>query len=399
MLQLAEILNHHGIERKAIAAQVTLNGGNPMSPSTFSRLLNENYWPRQTPPNSIQAQVEKALRKAGVSEAELKTAWTVAPAQAAEESKQPGEDDMAKPILTQQARNAMGLKNGTVLFDNEVQSEDDLWFSEDMHVARAHIRAAALNGGFIAIVSEPGGGKTTLANDLQEYLLQRERDGGQAVRFIRPDPITVERLTAPGIYDAIIDDVSVGLPDKLRKPKRGLEQKSRQARQLLEESHKNNNRHVLIIEEAQGLHPSTLKSLKRFWELKLGHTNLLAIVLIGQTELGRLLEDGNASGAWNLREVSLRCQVVKVRALDAQEMANYLRHKFDRAGLDADKVFTPDAFQAMFERLQDGDFSLCYPQRINNLAMRALNKWAETGGLPAVTGEVVSGDLRLFGEG
>jgi type II secretory pathway predicted ATPase ExeA len=289
------------------------------------------------------------------------------------------------------ARRTIGLRDDQELFEFDINGSDDLYLTEDALYVRAHLRNTALNGGFIAIISEPGGGKTTLANDLEQYALDNPgvlaKKGKQKVVFIRPDHILVERLTASGIYDAIIDDVS----DGQERPKRTLEYKSRQARKLLSEAHRNGTRHVLIIEEAQGLAASTLKNLKRFWELKSGHENLLGIVLIGQSELRRHLQDDS----WNTREVALRCQVLELKPLDRNEIAEYLQKKFSRLGLDAGRLFEADAYAAIERRLTDGQVSFAYPQRINNLVVRVLNKFANVGGLSKVPGEFVEGDLRI----
>jgi type II secretory pathway predicted ATPase ExeA len=194
-----------------------------------------------------------------------------------------------------------------------------------------------------------------------------------------------------GIYDAIIDDVSEGF----ERPKRSLEYKARQARRLLEEARKSNDtQHVLLIEEAQALTVQTLKSLKRFWELKLGFDNLLGIVLIGQTELRRHLKED----AWQTREVALRCQQLELKPLTITEIEAYLTLKFKRVQVRVEQWFDEDVYTALHARLQADGVSFAYPQRINNLVTQVLNKFAEVGGFATVSSDLVLGDLRLRGE-
>ena len=374
---LTEILKAHDIQQIELAEGIKQRNGKSFSPALVSRVL-KGYKPKGTP--DYQQQIEQFLRSAGVPEGEIEGAWTslTEEAQADDVSNATHEEnDMSKPVLTQGAKRLLGLSSAQELFERDIQSASDLYLNDEAYYLRAHLRSTALNGGFIAVVSEAGGGKTTIANDLEEYVSNEHLD----VCFIRPDYVTVERLTAAGIYDAIIDDVSEGQET----PKRSIEYRSRQARRLLAESGKNGRKHVLVIEEAHALHHNTLKALKRFWEIKQGHQNLLGIVLIGQTELKARLSDSS----WNVREVALRCQVVVLPPLSVADVQGYLTLKFKRLGLDIGAWFEPDVWAAIHARLQDGGVSFAYPQRVNNLVVKVLNAFAEIGGMSKVPAELL----------
>jgi type II secretory pathway predicted ATPase ExeA len=380
MLRLAEIIVAHGLKKKAFADAVG------MKPAAFSRLINEGYWPRLQDADQLKQKIRFHLVWHGIPETEIKTAFDAATPNAVDNtSKQAEEIDMSKPILTQEARLALHLRDGVDLFEHDIHDWRDVFETEDTAYIRACMRTAATNGGFMAIISEPGGGKTTLANDLEDYCIAQKKK----ITFIRPDHISVERLTASGIYDAIIDDVSEGA----ERPKRTLEYKSRQAKRLLKEAHAEGRRHALILEEAHGLSSSTLKNLKRFWEIRSGHQAVLAIILIGQSELRRHLSDES----WNTREVALRCQVLELKPLSPQQLYAYLAMKFEKSGLDVDSIFAGDAYAAIHARMQDGKNSFCYPQRANNMTVRIINKWAEIGGaaLGKIGAELICGDLTL----
>lgn len=384
-MDLKQLLKQHGIQIKMLAGHIQQQDGKPYSRPAISRMLH-GHLPKGIPPESLWRQIENYLTQHEVNAELIEQAkQTFTYEGFANTTTAKDLDSMSKPTLTQDAKRILGLKHQTP-FENDIRKTEDLFLSDQARLVRAHLRHTALNGGFIAIVCEPGGGKSTIADDLETTC----RKDHEQVLFIRPDQITVEKLTASGIYDAIIDDVSEGTV----RPKRTIEYKSRQARRLLAEAHNNGTRHILLLDEGQGLLPATLKSLKRFWELKVGHENLLGIVIIGQTELKRHLQDD----AWNTREVALRCQVVELKPLNAQELADYLRFKFKRIGLDADQFFEPDAYAAIHARLQDGQNSYAYPQRINNLVVRCFNKLAEIGGITKLPADLIGSDLRLRSE-
>ena len=180
------------------------------------------------------------------------------------------------------------------------------------------------------------------------------------------------------IAEAILEAVA---PNE--KPKRSPEARFRQVHKALMESHKAGNRHVLVIEEAHGLPLPTLKHLKRFYELKAGFSRLIGIVLIGQTELATKLSEHNP----NVREVVQRCELVTLLPLSDGKLSGYLKHKFDRMGVNIKDVLNDSAIDAITERLtvksrtSTGmvENSLLYPLAVNNLVCAAINSAAELG--------------------
>ena len=127
------------------------------------------------------------------------------------------------------------------------------------------------------------------------------------------------------------------------------------------------------------MHRHTLKSLKRFYELKDGLHRLLSIILIGQTELEQKLKNTDAA----VREVVQRCDVVRVGPIE--DIAAFLGFRFSRAGLDVGNLITPDGIEELKRRLtvaQDNSgrgLYMAYPLMITNLTIAALNLAAEVG--------------------
>ena len=190
-------------------------------------------------------------------------------------------------------------------------------------------------------------------------------------------------LRSSHIAEAIISTVQPGasIPSS-------PEMRFRRLHEILKASHTAGMRHCLIIEEAHDLHRHTLKSLKRFHELKDGLSRLLSIILIGQTELEKKLRVTDAS----VREVVQRCEVVHLPAVD--DPGDYIRHRFEHVGADFRAAFSEDGLEEMRAKLtvspdRQGDgVYMGYPLMIGNLAIAALNLAAGIGE-KQVTADVV----------
>ncbi|NOY61764.1 MAG: AAA family ATPase [Gammaproteobacteria bacterium] len=265
-------------------------------------------------------------------------------------------------------------------FKDDVQNADDVFLSTEQRYIRESMFIAAKHGGFIAIVGESGAGKSTLRRDLIDRI-DREN---QPITIIQPRIIDKGKLSAGGICDAIINDISS------EKPRRELEAKARQIERLLSGSSNAGNSHVLMIEEAHDLSIKILKYLKRFWELDNGFKRLLSIVLVGQLELKSKLDERQN---WDAREMIRRCEVAELLPLNG-DLEAYVALKFKRINVDPVSVLADDAYVAIRERLtlrkqnSKQTVSMLYPLIVNNLITKAMNLAAEVGA-PFVTGEII----------
>ncbi len=253
-------------------------------------------------------------------------------------------------------------------FMDDVRCVDDVFMSNETRYVLHAMRDAAQSQGIVAIVADSGAGKTTL----RRMLIEELRNEGK-VSVIMPSIIDKSRVTAAGLCEAIIADIS----DET--PKRSLEAKARQVERLLRDASRSGHQHVMIIEEAHDLTIPTLRYLKRFWELEDGFTKLLGIILIGQTELGLKLQEHRNSQA---RELIRRCIKIELGPL-TEDLGEYLDHKFARVGADLGKVLEPDALDAIQQRLrrkENGNVvSDVYPLAVNNLLIEVMNHAADLG--------------------
>ena len=358
-----------------------------MSPAALSQLLNHGTLPKRRWPEIREAMLSLAAAR-GKAESDMEAALKEleqkpesAPEETAEQEKEPM--ILRKQTLTMQARQTFGLVRNPF---TDPETSADVFMSPDIRFARETLYQAATGSGFLALVGESGSGKSTLKDEL----ITRINDENLPVIIIEPYTLAMAANESQGkplrsshIAEAIISTVQPGA-----KIPSSPEMRFRRLHEILKASHTAGMRHCLIIEEAHDLHRHTLKSLKRFHELKDGLARLLSIILIGQTELEKKLRVTDAS----VREVVQRCDVVHLSAI--ADPGAYLRHRFEHAGADFDATFSPDGIEEIRANLTvspdsrgDGVY-MGYPLMIANLATAALNLAASVGE-KQVTADVV----------
>ena len=358
-----------------------------ISPAALSQLLNHGALPKKRWPEIRAAMLSLAVAR-GKTESDMEAALKELeqqPVSAPEETAEQEEDPMIlrKQTLTMQARQMFGLVRNPFA---DPETSADVFMSPDIRFARETLYQAATGSGFLALVGESGSGKSTLKDEL----ITRIHDENLPVIIIEPYTLAMAASESQGkplrsshIAEAIISTVQPGA----RIPS-SPEMRFRRLHEILKASHTAGMRHCLIIEEAHDLHRHTLKSLKRFHELKDGLARLLSIILIGQTELEKKLRVTDAS----VREVVQRCDVIHLAAI--ADPGAYLRHRFGHAGADLDTAFSPDAIEEIRVNLTvspdsrgDGIY-MGYPLMIANLVTAALNLAASVGE-KQVTADVV----------
>lgn len=353
--------------------------GQPISKTSLYYLARNGLWPAGYDRSQLQQRIEdEVVRAGGVTaglwEPEAATSDSRPRNPTAPQPNQPAPFDQLIPepeMLSEAARRHFSLMRHPFLDD--VQGAQDVYMSRDARYVRESMLYAAKHGGFIAVVGESGAGKSVLRRDLVERL----RRGDDRITVIQPQTTDKTQLTAHHICQAILADVSV------ERPRASLEALARQVQSALAQSAASGNGHVLLIEEAHDLNVSTLKYLKRFWEIEDGYRKLLGIILIGQTELGHVLDERRNPQA---REVIRRCEIATLRPLGDETRA-YVEHKLRRVLVSRgiETVFEPAALDAIRQRLlltRQGsrtpeDHS--YPLNVHNVVVRALNAAVELG--------------------
>lgn len=249
---------------------------------------------------------------------------------------------------------------------------NDLHSAEDVFMSRAHERVekalldAATFQHFVALVADVGSGKTTL---LKRVLDRIGRDK-QRFHVSRLRCIEKEESSAYGIIEALIRDFSADTP------KRSREARARQIGAILQTMVKDGQHPVLAIDDAQALDYRCLRALKRLYdETESGFRRSIGIIICGQMgNKGDASQNLDAKlGNWDLREVSERCQLVRLSGLGNQ-LGDYIAFKLARAGArgDGKGIVLPEAVKLLGR-------SYDTPLAVNNVVAIALTLAHEVG--------------------
>jgi general secretion pathway protein A len=222
-----------------------------------------------------------------------------------------------------------------------------LYLSDSHSEALAHLMYGFSHGGFVLITGEVGTGKTTLLRNLIKHT-----PADLDVAFILNPRLTVRELLETiceelGILSTSPQALSVkGYIDRLN-------------RHLLK-THQAGRSTVVIIDEAQNLSPAVLEQIRLLTNLETDERKLIRIILLGQPELGEMLDRPQ------LRQLAQRITArYHLQKLNRQECAEYVAHRLGRAGGDP-SLFEPAAIRRLHS------LSKGIPRLINIVADRAL---------------------------
>jgi N-acetylmuramoyl-L-alanine amidase/type II secretory pathway predicted ATPase ExeA len=199
--------------------------------------------------------------------------------------------------------------------------------------------------GFLALIAEPGLGKTTLLYQVLEglrdtahaaYLFQTKCNSGEFFQYL--------------LSELGVDSTGMGLVAMHNK-----------LNEMLFDEMLAGKRFVLIVDEAQNLDDSVLETIRLLSNFETSNTKLLQIILAGQPQLGEKL------GEKGLVQLRQRITVVQhLEALSAEETAGYIRHRLKVAGHCGEGLFEPEALALVAERSQG------VPRNINKICYSAL---------------------------
>lgn len=386
-MRLKALLAKHRIGHEAFRHGITQTNGRALSRPAFSLWLNGRKPVAKTPLAHLQAQIANALRTYGVSETAIATAFDPEPNEPlsgdpslADETPSDPEIKPVEPdMLSQHTKKHFGLVADP--FKDDVQDPKDVFQTEDTRYVSQSMLQTARTAGLLCVVAESGGGKSTLRRLFNTEAAQR----GSEVRIVETKCFDKTKLHASALCEAIITDLTPGV-----RVKSSLEARARQVEDTLRASFQSGAKHVMIIEEAHDLPITTLKYLKRFWEMESGMARMLAIILIAQPEIKVRLDERHHP---ELREFIRRCEVAELEPID-RHVRDYLAFKFARVQSDASRVLAANAYDAIVKRLTvsgaRGARSMVYPLVVNNLVTRAMNEAAKAG-MKQVTADVVEG--------
>lgn len=388
-LVLKSILSDLGRTQRELAQHLQL------SPASVAQICNHGLFPKKPDGETVRSGILKFLELHGADRQVCRRAFDVAPTEhpATDGSDEQLQEEMMllrKQTLTPAARKHFGLFRDP--FAEDLQSNEDVFLSDDVRFVRETLWHIARHGGFAAVVGESGAGKSTLRRDLLDRIAREN----QQIVVIEPYVLGMEENDAKGktLKAVQIAEAIIAAAAPLEGIKRSSEARFRQVHRVLRDGARAGMKYLLVIEEAHGLPTATLKHLKRFFELEDGFRKLLGIVLVGQTELRMKLSEQNHE----VREVVQRCEVIELAPLD-NHLEDYLKFKFQRAGgKPLSDVVDQSAVDAIRAKLtfnasprggrDSRSVSLIYPLAVSNLLIAAMNLAAQQG-FPTVDGDTV----------
>lgn len=199
--------------------------------------------------------------------------------------------------------------------------------------------------GFIQFTGEVGTGKTTLCRALLDAL-----DPGYKTALIL-NPC----MTGPQLLRTVVREF--GLSPKNNDRVLLLETLNRFLLDQIDRSHDV----ILVIDEAQDLSLDLMEQVRLLSNLETDRQKLLQIVLIGQPELRKMLDDRS------LRQLRQRITVrYHLTALNFPETAQYIAHRLRVAGANGRPSFSRSALRKIYR------YSHGVPRLINAVCDKAL---------------------------
>jgi general secretion pathway protein A len=227
--------------------------------------------------------------------------------------------------------------------------------------------------GFVIITGEAGTGKTTLLRMLMHNL-----DSAIHTAFIF-NP----RLSFTALLRFILSDLGVASSAKDRL------KLTEQLNGHLIEQLKKGQTVALLVDEAQALSDELLEELRLLSNLETDREKLIQIVLMGQPELERKLDEPELRQL--KQRVTLRCRLLP---LSQHEVGLYIASRLKTAGYEGKGLFAPEAIEKITH------YSNGIPRLVNVVCDNALviASAASKKRVSAEMIEEVARDLKLTGQ-
>lgn len=188
--------------------------------------------------------------------------------------------------------------------------------------ADTEINKAIQKKGMLAVIGEKGSGKTFI----KRQVIGSKQEKISKYRIVEICPIESESKNITQIMSAMISDISS------ENPKRDTEARRRQLRRILGEASEIYEI-ILCVDEAQDLHKSTLRGIKKLHELGFGtRDHLFSVVFFGQNSLKDKISDD---------ELRPRIKRYKMNNLTQTEKEKFIEDK---------SIFTKEALNLFLRR-------------------------------------------------
>jgi general secretion pathway protein A len=198
--------------------------------------------------------------------------------------------------------------------------------------------------GFLLLTGDVGTGKTLLINSLLK------RIGDEVVTAIVPDP----GLDNLDFYNFLSQEF------KINKNFNSKGDFLLHFRRFLHETHQQNKKVLLIIDEAQNLKDELLEEIRLLSNIELNDAKLINIFFVGQNEINNILNEEKNRAV--RQRISIRYHI---KPLFEFETGDYITHRLDIAG-SKNEIFNSEAIKKIYS------FSSGFPRLINIICDHAL---------------------------
>ncbi len=222
-----------------------------------------------------------------------------------------------------------------------------LYLSESHREALASLHyGLESDRGFVALIAQPGLGKTTLVFQLLEKL---QRDSRSVFLF-------QTQCNSKEFFNYVLNSLGTDCEGM------GLVSMHKKLNEILSREMLAGRRFILAIDEAQNLDLEVLETVRLLSNFETSQAKLLQILLIGQPQLAQRLASPE------LDQLQQRISVfARLEPFGFDDTARYISHRLHVAGYEGPSLFTPDALQVIAEQSQG------IPRKINGLCFSALS--------------------------
>lgn len=200
--------------------------------------------------------------------------------------------------------------------------------------------------GFLAMIAEPGMGKTSLLHHYLSYVRGHARTS-----FVFRTDCDSREFIQHVLIDLGVDVAGIDLPTMYDRLNRLVIQESQAGRRV-----------VLVIDEAQNLDEKTLESIRLLSNFETARKKLMLIVLAGQPQLANKLDSPSLS---QLRQRV--AMLIRIEPLTHQGVNAYIDHRLMVAGGANPDLFTEGARKLIAEHSEG------IPRSINNICFNAMS--------------------------
>lgn len=222
------------------------------------------------------------------------------------------------------------------------------WSQKHQEAFRHLVYGVQSNKGLAVLTGEPGTGKTAILRAVTEHL--GEQYPGIHIAFLVNSKINVQDL-----FCLIFDEFGLEANED-SKSMYLIKLKS-----FLIQNHHNNQKSILILDEAQNFHAALLEEIRLLSNMEIAGEKLLHIFLVGQPQL---LENVKMPGLGQLKQrLGIMYNLLPLNRLETEL---YIHKRLSVAGAHAVDIFRGDALDAIFS------YAKGFPRLINILCDNAL---------------------------